>query len=410
MSLLALALTSAAPAAEVVANDEVELVLGGDLKSFFVATLPGDNPILPEDPSGVGIAHLRARFDLRIGQVLKVQVHHAITGTAGGTPALGTLSTGLSTVVPEVVTLSWRADTGADLGLQGRTDRLLIAAHLPHLDVTLGRQPISFGSGLIFTPLDLVAPFSPGVVDQEYKPGVDALRADLGLGMATRITAVAAYSGSLDRAGSIYAAFGQTTIGLVDVGVFLGEVHADHVVGLSVVGSAGAVGLHGDVALTVPDGQTPFVRGVLGADWRPFATTTLALELYGQSIGASDPADYLLFATSDRVGRGELWTLGHAYVGAAWSQEILPILTSNLAVVANLEDPSALVVPGLSWSVAGDAVLVVGANLALGRRPEPTGADVSESDSLAEITRSLGTRSEFGTYPHSVYLQFKTYF
>ena len=80
--------------------------------------------------------------------------------------------------------LSWTAIDAERHQLRGRTDRLSLTFRAPSLDITLGRQAISFGTGRIFTPFDLVAPFSPAVLDSQYKPGIDALRVDGYIGMS----------------------------------------------------------------------------------------------------------------------------------------------------------------------------------------------------------------------------------
>ena len=41
--------------------------------------------------------------------------------------------------------------------------------------VRVGRQALTWGSGLVFRPMDLFDPFSPSATDTEYKPGVDML-------------------------------------------------------------------------------------------------------------------------------------------------------------------------------------------------------------------------------------------
>jgi hypothetical protein len=39
--------------------------------------------------------------------------------------------------------------------------------------VRVGRQALTWGSGLVFRPMDLFNPFSPTATDTEYKPGAD---------------------------------------------------------------------------------------------------------------------------------------------------------------------------------------------------------------------------------------------
>ena len=55
-------------------------------------------------------------------------------------------------------------------------DRFNIQMRLPHGDLTLGRQAITFGSSRVIVPTDIFVPFDVRVFDQEYRMGVDAIR------------------------------------------------------------------------------------------------------------------------------------------------------------------------------------------------------------------------------------------
>lgn len=399
MIALLLALAAADPREDRAEDRDPAVVaeLRGDVKSFYVASFPYESPLFPSDPQGLGILDGRVKLEVRAGETWTLQAHHAVTFLPGGGAGVGSLRTGVAPSAPEAVPLTWVAVDGAGLRVQGRTDRLVLTASTPGLDVSLGRQAISSGTGLFFTPLDLVAPFSPAVIDQSYKPGVDALRVDGYLGATGRITGVAAYAGSWDGDGLVGAAFGSGTVGVTELGGFAGWVRGDAVLGATLVTALGPVGVHGDAALTLPDlagaGGDPFARAVVGADWRPFSTTTLMAEAYVQTLGAADPSGYLAFAQDRRFASGELWLLGRAYVGAAWAQEIVPTLSSSLGVVANLEDPSALLTPSLAWSVADEATVGVGGFVGLGKRPQ-----------------GLALGSEFGTYPITGFAQVSAYF
>lgn len=58
-----------------------------------------------------------------------------------------------------------------------RLDRLWFGYASDKTVVRLGRQALSWGNGLFFTPLDLVNPFNPAAVDTEFKSGDDMLYA-----------------------------------------------------------------------------------------------------------------------------------------------------------------------------------------------------------------------------------------
>jgi len=126
--------------------------------------------------------------------------------------------------------------------------------------------------------------------------------------------------------------------------------------------------------------------------------------VYYQSVGAARPDRYLDVAALPEFQRGQLWSLGRYYAAAAATYELLPILTVGTSCVANLGDRSALLGPNLAWSLGDESVLVAGGYLTLGDRPDAT---LSPDPDPA---RPIKLRSEFGTSPASLYLQFKAYF
>lgn len=388
IALLTLTLAFAADGDEAL----VQADLGGHIKSFYVASFPYESEVFPSEPSGVGIVDGRLNLKVDVGSHLQFEAHHSLTLSPGSGGSSGVLSAGVATTAPELMPLTWEAVDEPSLLFRGRVDRLSARVSVPHLDVTVGRQAISFGSGAFFTPLDLVSPFTPAVIDQEYKPGVDAARVDVYAGMSGQITAVAAYAGDWDADGVVVAAYGQGTVGVTDLGAFAGLVRGDWVGGVSVVSALGPVGVHGDLTVSKPDDDA-FVRAVLGADWRPTGTTTLSAEAYVQTLGGAVPSEYATFASGPRFATGELWLMGRTYAGLAWMQEVTPLISTNLAVIGNIEDPSAFIIPSVDWSLAGDVALQAGGYVGVGSRPD--GAEL---------------RSEFGTYPVTGFLRVSAYF
>ena len=145
------------------------------------------------------------------------------------------------------------------------------------------------------TPMDLVNPFFPTTVDQEYKPGVDAVTVDLFFGTSTKLSVVSAYTHDVELVdaeewaidGMVYALYAQHTLGRHDVGLLLGEVRGDEVLGLTVATYAGPVGIHSDVTYTVPsdsDDEEPFFRGVVGGMWTATEDLTVTAEAYHQGL------------------------------------------------------------------------------------------------------------------------------
>ncbi len=291
------------------AADEPDLKakLSGDVKSFLVASFPYEHLLMPPDPSGQATVDGRLKLKANYRDLFRFDLHHAATVVSApvaesvlGSEASQFTLTGAGGSAPEAIDLSWEVeDTGPALTIAGRVDRAVLTAMLPRVEVALGRQPISFGSGQFFTPMDVVNPFHPATIDQEYKPGVDSLRVDGYAGVGGQVTAVAAYAGDWTLDGFVLAANGRATVGVTDLTALLGAVHGEPVVGAGTLSSLGPVAVHADATLTFPEDQDAFVRAVAGADWRPTGTTTLGGEVYVQTFGASDPEQYLQTADSE---------------------------------------------------------------------------------------------------------------
>lgn len=441
LSLLLALLT--APAARAAG---LETGLGGNLKLFQTATFPYDDDLfaaevldgsaftrtdlpLPEDTvraqaSSQGLLTGRLVGTLTRGG-LTLELHPQLTLQPGrpATSGLAVNQTGVG--LPEAIDLSWEAVDDDGLSLQVRADRLSASLEAGPIRATLGRQAMTFGTGMFFTPMDLVNPFFPTAVDQEYKPGVDAARMDAWWGTAGQVTVASAWQGDWSLRGMVHAAHAQSTFGAWDVGVFGGAVHGDLVGGVSTAGSAGPVGLHADLTLTGPGvlldpadrfdpDEAPFVRAVAGASGSLSARTYLAGEVYHQSSGSRNPDGYRDTYASARFSRGELWLAGRTYAAISLSQELVPVLQGSLFAIVNLGDPSALVGPGLGWSVSDDVTAGLGGYVGLGERAPAYQVEdhASGPAALAAAAKAMDgfTRSEFGAVPVLAFANMQAWF
>ncbi len=387
----------------------------GELSTFFFGSMPEEHAVLaPDGASAMGSVTGRLKTRLDLGRHLQLTAHPVLSSKTGQASWVQTGTGGGSS--PEVVELSWDADLDGSLDVQARMDWLVLRARTEGLEITIGRQPIGFGTGMFFTPMDLVSPFGLTTIDTSHRPGADAVRVDGFFGAGGRLSGVAAYRGDWDLDGMIYLTEGQFTVGVTDLHGMLGEVHGEHMMGLGVASSVGAVGLHSDATLTLPEDEDAFVRAVVGMDWRPTKKTTLSVEAYLQTLGATEPEEYLVLALDDRFSRGEIQQLGRTYLGAAIQHELGPLTQASLTGFANLEDKSALLSPSLACSVADNAELLVGAFLGLGARPEEVDLmDLVDPVSFQplpkeEAARRLGVQTEFGMVAPTFFVQMKSAF
>jgi hypothetical protein len=398
LALVALCWTSAAradpPPEESLASGLLPTV-GGEVRAFSLGVFPYPSALLPADPLGEGALELRLKLGGRVGDHVRYSVQPVLESvfTSDGSSLLPGEGLRLTAGSPQAVDLTWSPVDTSRFQANVRFDRLLIAAELPHLTLTLGRQAVSFGTTFFFTPEDLVAPFTPTTVDREYKPGVDALRADAYLGTSGQLSAVVAYAGAWSARGLIGMLRAGETFGVWDVGLFAARARGDGVVGADTAGSLGAWAVRSEVTVTFRDaGGSPYLRAVVGTD-RQWDTLRLAAEAYLQTQGATRPGQYLSFAATPEVQSGALWSLGREYLAFSADEEISPLLHLSGFVVTNLADPSALFGAAVSWNVADNSDLEAGVYAGAGARPD-----------------GITPRSEFGLYPATAYLEMKSYF
>jgi len=168
-----------ARATPVLEGERGSLDIGGDLKSFFhsvhpyswelvypeeVAAFTGEERValMPEEAIAQGALDGRLKIEGRLGEHLRLSAHARSAGTVYSQPLeAGFFALGSSGGTPEAVDMSWEPIDDSGYRFEGRVDRLNAVISIPHLDLTLGRQPVSFGSTFFFNPMDLVAPFSP---------------------------------------------------------------------------------------------------------------------------------------------------------------------------------------------------------------------------------------------------------
>lgn len=302
-------------------------------------------------------------------------------------------------------------------------DRFAIKLTLPFGDLTLGRQVLSWGTGRFWNPTDVLSPFPPTAVDREVRRGFDAARLAIALGELTQLDLVFLPRVEPHELGGVMRL--QTNIEGWDGSVSAGKYLDDLVFGADVTGDLGPIGVHAEGAYTlqltglgtstVAVGEH-FFRGVIGAEARPHDKVVVMAEYGFNGYGAATPARYARILGSDRVQRGELFGAGKHNVAVAGSFLANDIFSAQLAVLVNVSDPSATLVPSFEWSITQWLLLRGGATIPLGRTPDAavfdalSGADVlTSSDAFVEATRTRALRSEHGSSPFSVFLQAGVY-
>ncbi len=427
--ILILASLFALPAhAFVIAQDELygsSTDLGLDVRSFsFLFTGPLlDKPynLTNEDPSSMNLTNTRLYFDVEEPWG-KVVVHNQLTNQLMSSAFIGFLNIGQAPTPARWLPLNWTLVNRDNFIMYDTFDWAYVSLVEGPATVTVGRQPVTFGRGTLWRPMDVIDPFSLTAVDTEYKPGVDAVRLDLTPSQSTNLTLLAAagdWNGALSVTGSSFAVrathgwsvSGRGGITGGEIGFLGGLIHSDGVLGLDGLLSTTKLDVYAEATLTIPAryGLTPrppqtgdgVIEGIAGVKLKPADKLTVVPEVWYNGFGAAVPADYLRVAVSDRMASGEIYTMGRVYLAETTLWEPYPLLNVSLAVLVNPQDPSGLFVPALKYSVANSVELSAGAYLPAGPLPSATPPVTSLS--------SLVPKSEFGLYPDFFFMELRIF-
>ena len=232
-----------------------------------------------------------------------------------------------------------------------RLDRLYADLTGKNLVVRFGRQAISWGNGLMYSPMDFFNPFDPSAIDTEYKTGDDMLYGqflqDNGNDLQTVWVIRRDNNHHVnDKNGSIAIKY-HGFIGDNEFDILVSEHYEDTIIGVGGIVNLGGAIWRGDITLTDTQAQnaTSLVTS-LSYSWLGWGHNISGIIEYfhngfGQSNSNYSPA--ALPGNPDllkRLDRGELFTLGQNYIAASATIEVTPlwILTPNIFI--NINDDS----------------------------------------------------------------------
>jgi len=270
-----------------------------------------------------------------------------------------------------------------------RFDRISVAYLGDKTVLRFGRQAISWGNGLLFTPMDIFNPFDPTAVDKEYKTGDDMLYGQYLLDNGNDVQTVAVVrrnpvSGDVEQDQSSLAAKYHGFWGSDEYDLLVAEHYGQRVLGLGASTDLGGTVWRGDLVWTDTDSGSIFsalggvsFSGVTdGHNWTGFLE--YFYNGFGQPDGKYSPAD--LAANPEllkRLSRGELFNLGRHYLGTSITIEMTPLLKFTPNIFINLTDPSALAQMVLAYDWKQDIQLLGALNVPIG----PGGSEYGGIDS-----------------------------
>jgi hypothetical protein len=406
--LVLVALAVLAPAAAAAQEPEAappSLTVRTSVKATgLVSRLPDAPDLFPERTAGESLLRLRIEPEIRTSRTTTFSLAYEqrlryTSAPTAGIAAIGILPSDTATPF-RIEPLVWRVKESASGGWRHEIDRANAQVHLRRADLTIGRQAIGWGRGVMFTSVDLFAPFSPLEVDREWRAGVDAVRADIKLTDRSSLDLLGAFGNSLDR--SAFAARARGYTGRMDVEVVGGRRGEDLFGGVTTSAAIGDAEVHGEAAaFRLPSALDHDVvwKVVLGGSYRfPIGAGILAYAEYHYSgFGAAHPDEIRALLTTpsvvERFVRGDMQILSRHVVGVTGSYEVSPEITYSAQWLHNPGDRSGIVAPAVTYTF-NDAVSLLGSAYVPYGRPPEGGV----------------LRSEYGAAPLSGLLQVRMYF
>lgn len=407
---------SIAGARTIFEEGEYTLELRSAFKSTLLLSVPFyDDPILfPETPTGAGLFRLRFDVNANLTEYFSAAVayEHRARMASGASTGAGLLPP--TAPAPfRLRQLDWAIVDDAPSYLhQHEFDRGWVALHLPFMELTVGRQAIGLGRGVLFSAVDIFAPFSPTEVDREWRRGVDAIHAELRIPELSELSAdfIVAFGHASGDGLESYAMLGRlrAIVGDVDGSVMLGRRGEDNMVGAVVSANVADAEVHGELALFGTDGEgidgglfgtrAVVAKGVLGGSYVIDVGNGLRvnLEYHYSGFGVENVGDRpdILFDPrfSERFARGDSQIFGRHVLALVVGYDLFDDLSGALSYLQSPVDGSGLVAAAFTWNHSDNVTVILNALVPWGSSP-----------------RMGVPTSDFGSSPFTLLLQARLY-
>ena len=387
-----------------------ELAVAGKT-TFLASDAPSDPVLFPDDHSEPTLARLRLGLEVtHSGWMDSELAYEQRARWLSGSTGLGAGSSFLPSeaLAPfRLAQLDWEIAADDSFSYRHEIDRGLVALHPEWGDVTVGRQAIGLGRGVLFGAVDVFNPFSPLEVDREWRRGVDAFRAEYRLSTTSSADCIAAFGESWEQSALLGRLRGY--LGDVDGSLIFGKRSEDFMVGSAFSAAVGDAEVHGELAVfdtpeTQPDGTLwggdhLATKAVIGSSYTFDVGDGLTLlgEYHYSDFGVEDAEDTLIRLQNpdfqERFLRGDTQILGRHAVAAQLSYPFSNTVNGNFLVLTNPTDGSGVVSPCLRWDFDENVTLLGNVFVPWGDEP------------------SAGRfRSEYGATSTSLFLQAAVYY
>ena len=373
--------------------------ISGYIKNFFLLT------DLSDDTTFEALSRLRFKLNVLPSESTSFEFAYELL------PRLS--ETGLVLAqLPTPALLSYRAfdldetiypdneSSGSDFVLVQNLDRTFLTFTASSFDISIGRQPVAFGSARVINPTDIIAPFTYNTIAKEELVGVDAVRIKKPLAEMGELDIGLVFGEDFEPDKS--AAFIRMKIYQLQTDIaFMSMVFRKNILlSIDMARSIGGAGVWLEAAQTLAGGashykpEENYFRVSIGSDYSFTSQLYAYIEYHYSGAGTGSAQNYFDAISETAFADGAVYLLGRHYMAPGFNYEISPLIIFNAQALVNLEDGSALASPGIEYNVAQDVYLEFRAYVGLGEKsPDPT-----------------RPQNEFGLYPDVYYTALNMYY
>jgi len=372
---------------------------------------PADPFLFPDGFTNTTLARLRLGLDVRHSDWMDSQFAYEQrarwTSAGAGFGAVGSVLPSEARAPFRIVQFDWEIDADDRFAYRHEIDRAAVALHPEWGDVTIGRQAIGLGRGVLFGAVDVFNPFSPLEVDREWRRGVDALRAEVRLSTTASAEAIAVFGESWEQSALLGRVRGY--LGDIDGALIVGKRAEDFMVGAAFSAVVGDAEIHGELATfdtpeaqpdgTLWGGDHLATKAVFGSSYTFDIGNGLTVigEYHYSDFGVRDAEDALARLQDPdfqrRFLRGDTQILGRQALAGQLGYAFNDSVNGSFLVLTNPTDGSGVLSPSLRLDFDSHISLITSAFIPWGAEPA-----------------SGQLRSEHGATAASLFIQAAAYY
>ena len=286
-------------------------------------------------------------------------------------------------------------------------DRAVYKQRFKNTTLAIGRQPIDWGSGRFWQPLNVFGSFAPTDLDTDFKPGIDAARLDWFPSDFSSLTAVYAFSpndnSTVDNNSSAALHYRRQVGEQSELKLLTGGIIGNTVFGASFESAWKGMGWRVEATHYHSKDNINSVFMVAGVDYQFENGTLLTAEWYNNSRGANDITTLANtnILTDPLITYGLQQHLSQNVIGVSLNKDITPLLNAGYILLASpLKDidgtlnTSLLHQLNIRYSVSNESDLLFSLQF-------PSGRGKNNTDQI---------QSEFGHIPTSMTVRLRFYF